>query len=250
MLSLPAEVRNRVYYFTLGGNTLYLYLSRTDDKIANVLICSAETPDAETANLIQHSETGTEIDDCWARHEFCNPHSEDATPTYSLPLLQTCSQVHNEAALVPFRENTFTFGSKLAFATFLKQLMPTQQRAIVSITLLDFDNASWLYRGTTTLLAAKALKGLRYLRAFVGVDGDITSAEFLSRSLITRLDSFQTPSLLSPTICIYHAAKRLGGTYIQTPACTDPDRFDEIAKRVEQSLLISPMMAEIPEGKT
>lgn len=50
-------------------------------------------------------------------------------------LLETCHQIHYEAALLAFRECNFEFSDEVNIPSFLKMLLRCQRRAIRNITL-------------------------------------------------------------------------------------------------------------------
>ena len=134
LLSPPPEIRNRVYKLVLGGNTIYITVPETrEHRLAAerklcVCICKANPDDAEVASVIRHCSEATDVGTYGGRHAGCSYHgvvSRDVE-RYSVALLQTCRQVHFEAALLPFQENTFSMSLKEDFVTLLNDTRATK----------------------------------------------------------------------------------------------------------------------------
>lgn len=89
------------------------------------------------------------------KHERCK-HSEGRFK--ALSLFRTCRQVYQEAALLPFRLNSFSIHRGGTLFEFLNGLIPSQQRAIRQITIVCTGSPSTL---STTLI--QKLAGLRSL---------------------------------------------------------------------------------------
>ena len=96
---------------------------------------ATETDDA----AIHAFKTGRlEGDEYHFRHNKCflDPKSSAVPHRLSIELLSTCFQVHEEAALLPLMDNTFSFQHGCMVRGFVNRLVPLQQRAITSIILV------------------------------------------------------------------------------------------------------------------
>ena len=89
--------------------------------------------------------------------------------------MQTCREIHQEAALLPYGDNVFAFFEPPVLEEFLRLLVPAQAHVIRSITLINPLSRS----GLGTLVENK-LCGLRQLTCFMEFDE------------IKRMDSFGT----------------------------------------------------------
>ncbi|KAK4542653.1 hypothetical protein LTR36_006225 [Oleoguttula mirabilis] len=109
LLSLPAELRNRIYGLVLGGQTLHIYSHTHYDhgskrRIRNSghHICCAKVQDDEFAQIVRHADEVFEI--------------------------------HREAALMPFQYNTFAMDDSVYQEPFFERFVPAQIRAITSLS--------------------------------------------------------------------------------------------------------------------
>ncbi|KAK6390048.1 hypothetical protein LTR65_005859 [Meristemomyces frigidus] len=123
LLSLPAELRNRIYGLVLGGQTLHIY--------------SHTHYDHGSKRRIRNS--GHHI--CCAksyreRHSKCHfePEEHSMGSRIDLSLLEVCSQIHREAALMPFQYNTFAMDDSVYQEPFFERFVPAQIRAITSLS--------------------------------------------------------------------------------------------------------------------
>lgn len=132
LLSLPPEIRNRIYVYVLGGNDLHVnignhgYCGGGVKMKLKITICTAVVDEESAATMIRDGEEDTEIADWHDRHHFCKVSSSQVP--YCVSLLRTCSQVHSEAALVPFQKNRFIFEIAEALQSFLRRIMYIQRR--------------------------------------------------------------------------------------------------------------------------
>lgn len=91
----------------------------------------------------------------------------------SLEILGTCRQIHQEAALLPYKGNTFACICLFSLSSFLTALVPAQARAIRSMTLCctsTYNNPSF-----EKLLKAK-LKGLKKVTFLLQVSDYLPSS--------------------------------------------------------------------------
>ncbi|GAB7359509.1 hypothetical protein MBLNU230_g6154t1 [Neophaeotheca triangularis] len=158
LLRLPPEIRNRIWGYVLGGHTIHIY-TLGPTKNARVLhcLCLNEKSDAEEIDHLRSLPLSK-------RHTYLNLHSlcvdgvgrphkdttnagsglttadvaESTVPSagrLSLALLHACRQIHQEAALLPFVDNTFSFPTDISVKAFSMTLIREQARAVLSLTL-------------------------------------------------------------------------------------------------------------------
>ena len=98
--------------------------------------------DEEAVQIMRYGDASTEFPDCThCRHALCHQQwcarrageTTDHSGMLDLSLLQTCSQMHREAALVPFRHNIFAVNS-VQELYFLDSLAHTQLLSIKSVS--------------------------------------------------------------------------------------------------------------------
>lgn len=151
LLQLPPEIRIRIYGYVLGGRIIHLLLppgpyacsllrhhvcQLEASKDDNYLVCRRKSP--------QHSQ----LDDPNIPTEYIERHTAAGcafdsavgeSALLSLALLRTSRQIHKEAALIPFLQNTFTGFQGQAFMAFSNALFLIQKRAVRHIIVLDHD---------------------------------------------------------------------------------------------------------------
>ena len=97
-------------------------------------LCNADIDDRETAKRIM-SDDSIRATSYEERHEDCK--RESLAVHRTLELLKACREVHAEAALLPFRENTSVFAFLDDVEEFLLKLVHAQARAVLSIVLVN-----------------------------------------------------------------------------------------------------------------
>lgn len=156
LLSLPPELRTTIWELVLGEEILHVCsdprkvpnsMRRSGDSYhIGVYVCTAKINDHHALATLRH---GPETMDSGVktyedRHMACMPPPRYGCPHeksvrhYSVALLQTCRQVHSEAALLPFDVNNFSFSGHDKLKTahdFSARLMTSQQESIRSMTL-------------------------------------------------------------------------------------------------------------------
>lgn len=257
LLSLPPEIRNRIYGYVLGGNELHVNIvrqSRTTKRIKlEITICTAVIDEESAAIMIRHEEGDTEISDWHDRHHGCGVPGSKVS--YSVALLKTCAQIHSETALLPFQMNTFIFNITEAFQTFHRKLMPIQRKAIRYMSL-----ETGYFREHRGPMIPGAL---RWLKRMTGLKRIVLFEQFLAYSIVDFtsgakdvirddlygwLTYLGSSNLDSATICFYPGAlASLHGQryYYFTSVFSDllpsaPSRIaycNEVCEEVERMLL-------------
>ena len=163
---MPAEIRNRIYVLVLGGQTLHVYRKEELYNEVVLRLCMATATDENIMARLKDPDGQLVFARYVDRHRRCNPHEaihEWDPKKLKLSLLQTCSQIHSEAALIPFQTMTFAISELKLLKSLVARLSPTQARAVRSIST---DDLYPFY----SLASVKALQGLRNLCLFCEED--------------------------------------------------------------------------------
>ena len=119
-LKLPAEIRNMIYHFLLANRIVklgicyyreYLYFAQRSNRLRTDALKNNPHPD------VNHQAYGT--------REYA---------PLSIALLATCSQIYDEAHLIPYSLNTFSIRCEL-LPVWLDRRMQFQVQAIRKLTL-------------------------------------------------------------------------------------------------------------------
>lgn len=170
LLRLPPEVRNRIWYFLFGGMTIHVTADSRRGPVAHAVCCSPlrdEYLAQKIKRLQQQSFSRTKPQTTDIRtpsdaHKDCN--WSGFYPRLSFSALRACRQLHQEAALLPYQHNTFSFNSLEYMIPFLNGLVLAQARAIEKITVYYSRNYG---NKTFNQLLTRKLKGLRHITIFV-----------------------------------------------------------------------------------
>ena len=137
MLRLPAEVRNQIYEYALGHNTLHIsrHIAHTRNGGCVIFFKSCIcTVHKWWSNDLEHP----------FHHDVCR--LDPFVRRLHLSLLRSCSQIYMEAALFPFIHNTFSFAHGPLMPQFISSLVPAQATAITSLSLSNIFAADLLDR--------------------------------------------------------------------------------------------------------
>lgn len=169
LLRLPQEIKNHIYELVLGGNLLHIKWGKTaverdvihstkegveDQRFTNE-ICCAETSEEDTQYYFNVEDGSTIlVQDTELRHWNCN-HSDHRDSSFAphkmnINLLHTCRQIYNEARLIPYSTNTFSFDAPRnlrAFIHLLNQRKVNVNQVIRSLRIdlayMDHDLHGW-----------------------------------------------------------------------------------------------------------
>ncbi|KAK5164684.1 uncharacterized protein LTR77_009890 [Saxophila tyrrhenica] len=117
LLTLPPEIRNRIWEFALSEGILHAGCGPEWPAPVGMLICNAQRGEDDAMQTVKYGETTADVESYDQRHSRCTDGGRwvtlntppDIRRRYSVALLETCRQVHSEAALLPFELNTFVF---------------------------------------------------------------------------------------------------------------------------------------------
>ncbi|KAK5740935.1 hypothetical protein LTR17_004289 [Elasticomyces elasticus] len=209
LLSLPPEVRNRIYFLVLEGCKLHVEcVSQTPRRSARrrVYLCQhGESDEERIAWVLRERKDDQALTSHSEAHDICRQRSISTKPHITLGFLQVCRQIHQEAALIPFTSNHFIFGSGGSLLNFTRLILLTQARALRHITLVarssGFENAH-----THGILASK-MRGIEKLTIFLEMwFGDHLTRPQKQR-LMSKLGVFKSLPLESLAIVGYNAAE-------------------------------------------
>ncbi|KAI7181516.1 hypothetical protein D0869_10522 [Hortaea werneckii] len=197
-LRLPPEIRNRIYDLALGNKVIHIgtkECSKTDrgsyqerELYRNVhsshryvklvhVVCSGAVDAEEVIYCSSKDSSQFSAPHYAVRHENCHKFLYDGQPsnpdlagqmrqnTYSLPmdLTRVCRDIHREAALIPYANNTFAFKNGYELDLFVTKSLLAPQRAAISILQIDgYIAADSRYSGITCKVP-KMLTGLHTL---------------------------------------------------------------------------------------
>lgn len=168
LLRLPPELRNRIWSLVLGGKTIHVEFSfRPRPK--RLVICHHVCKSAlNERNFALSLKTNFGRDENYEnsfalRHSQCFGAVDDENRDLNrlhLGVLQVCRQIHKEAALLPYKENTFAFQTMRDMEPFLKALFPAQAHAISRMVV----DTTFAYFLTTNAHATKTYARLMQTR--------------------------------------------------------------------------------------
>lgn len=213
---------------------------------------------------LRHGVTTTEpeLADCRSRHAACFPDAHNEKPgtgyRYTVALLETCREVHSEAALIPFKINNFTFDRCIGASTlhhFVARLMATQQKSIRSITL---GPGAWFGRKPNLKLFQKqpALQNIpvfeQLRRGLAGTATDPSDIQlWMSRERFQLLAAMlKSMSLNCVTVCIsetWVAERPRSPTYTPPRSASTADNVS-LSEDMEKKLMGTATADDKPQG--
>ncbi|KAK4899819.1 hypothetical protein LTR27_003085 [Elasticomyces elasticus] len=227
LLRLPPEVRNRIWSFLLGEKIIHIHGSkRSKDKRRFVhSICKTPERDEEPASIPNHGVYLAHHINCYV------PNPGEILPTVSsvLAVLTSCRQIHQEAALLPYKLNTFECVKLEVLGPFLQALVPAQAHAIEMLTISDMSAYS---TATFKKLAKTKLRGLRKIRVYVRFHGEAVPAEHDVDPVAQTIMQLRVPALSSASVLTFWWKRGDESSITE-------DEPRAWAQRVEQALLSS-----------
>ena len=165
---LPAEIRDAIYTLVLGGQDIHV---RNTGTAVSYSICTEPITHRERVVALKENDSDglyfpEELD-----HYNCATHGLNVKPSptrLNLALLLVCQDIHREAALVPFKTNTFVVSNVRQLQHFGNGLLEFQRLAVSSVCLVTsyVDSLPWNARAGPHVLA---LEGPLHLIVVVGV---------------------------------------------------------------------------------
>ena len=147
LLSLPKEVRDRIWSEVLGDRTIHLRYTpayticsgggsrptvekRTPAKWKHG-ICAADLSEQSIYQQSIQDEEGIWRQDCDNHHDKC----ENKPSTLDLRLLRTNHQIHKEASAILLRTNLFSINDEKCFVRFMQSLDPARKAMLAKLHL-------------------------------------------------------------------------------------------------------------------
>lgn len=233
LFGLPAEILNRIYRLVMGHNTVHVWAPDTErfDKLQGYRqlyrsICVRKDTMVDEAEDMKQSDNKKLQRGYTVRHDRCqntelcpSPRKEyedkevgGVTGAMNLQLLAFCRKIHKDAALIPYRDNTFSFNWITDLEALAKQLIPCQLRTVQHLSFTYY-----LHRAPSSVtfekMLQKKLHGLGSLICFVQFTPDFivgaSSCSFLMRTrMLVASESllhFQRLAIKNVTVMAYHA---------------------------------------------
>ncbi|KAK4957651.1 hypothetical protein LTR10_005618 [Elasticomyces elasticus] len=191
LLSLPPEIRTRIWRSLLSGHTVHVDASDID-KVQHY-VCKNMISDHELAQTEKADKATMHFRAYQNHHMRCRPANQyvvedKAVSRLHLNALRTCRQIHQEAAILPYAENVLAFASNNSLDYFLDTVVLEQARALQRIVIARSDQGSYDPPLDVKFLKSK-LQNLEELIAFVVFSGGATARHFSSEQYVRDLEA-------------------------------------------------------------
>src|SRR5271168_1435331 len=146
LLSLPKEIRDKIWSEVLGDRTIHLryteefytiygerrspLMTRTPARWKHD-ICVADLSEQAIYQQSIQDEEGIWRQDCDNHHDKC----ENKASTLDLRLLRTNHQIHKEASAILLRTNLFSINDEKCFVRFMQTLDPARKAMLAKLHL-------------------------------------------------------------------------------------------------------------------
>ncbi|KAK5684859.1 hypothetical protein LTS10_002934 [Elasticomyces elasticus] len=250
LLGLPPEVRNRIWTFVLGGRDIHVTASEITTTgfwfwkrthlprlPFQLCICQGEDVEGQIAT-IKSSQTKDYRKQHSEIHKACFDHKSTTSTglELSLQLLKVCRQIHQEAALLPFAENHFSFATTTAFDDFIRHILLSQARTLQHISLV-VDPSTFNLHPARQLLKSK-LQGLKHLKIYL----ELPRRYMLEETRISQsLAVFESSPIETASVIAYYVDKSIDVWRFGRPQWGFGNTVRELRRwetESEQSLLI------------
>ncbi|KXT15564.1 hypothetical protein AC579_9970 [Pseudocercospora musae] len=139
--SIPPELRSRICRLVVAGKGVHIFGSNprsVSEASLNLKrkffrsICQRHTTDFEDVRALRACQEVMNPE----TYRKCQCSDEGSKPTsdFDLDFLRVCRQIHQEAALMPFQDNTFIFDSIIHLEVIVELQIPAQVAAIQHIS--------------------------------------------------------------------------------------------------------------------
>ncbi|RMZ23288.1 hypothetical protein D0859_12669 [Hortaea werneckii] len=152
---LPSEIRENIWQHVFGGLNIHVLDDALNHNTCVAKVCRLPVdPELEALRLREGERNPYHV-----RHFRCfeSPDQQSSTPhdhpQALVSVLRVCRQVHDEAALLPFVANFFSFARFTSLSRFIDRLLPAQAHAIQRLAWLEHSNWSshWSHAAGTAL---------------------------------------------------------------------------------------------------
>ncbi|KAK5712222.1 hypothetical protein LTR17_018035 [Elasticomyces elasticus] len=198
LLRLPPEVRNRIWSLLLGDKIIHIHGSKgsKDQRRFIHSICKTPERDEKPASIPNHGVYLPHHINCYVP----DPGETLPTAASALAVLIACRQIHQEAALLPYKLNTFECAKLEVLGPFLQALVPAQAHAIEMLTISDISAYS---TATFKKLVKTRLRGLRKIRVYVRFHGEAVPAEHDVDPVAQSIMQLKGPALSSASVLTF-----------------------------------------------
>ncbi|KAK3631017.1 hypothetical protein LTR56_015982 [Elasticomyces elasticus] len=219
LLSLPPEIRTRIWRSLLSGHTIHIDASAIDKVQHHV--CKNTISDYELAQNLKADKDTIRFQTYQDHHAGCKPtnHNDNegkAESRLHLNVLRACRQIHQEAAILPYAENVFAFASNDDLDFFLDTIIVEQARALQRLVVTRLGQKCTNYDPPICpkYLESK-LQSLEELTAFFEFTGGISARDFTSEAykrfdLARHLMVFEDVVIKKVTVAAYNVEAEFG----------------------------------------
>ena len=253
-LELPSELRAEIYRLVLGGRTIHIDYPGCKDAQHFIdgqsFICSAAISDAESFAQHGWEPKAPPMKLYFAiRHNKCTGSVAAALPLWIMGL---CKQVYNEASLVPFQENCFTFSAPQSIEAFLRHLNPLQQKALSHVGVIQTSTwTMWDAPKLSEPLKLPPYLNIKRLTIFIELcpanlspknERVMTSVEVQDR-LVSRMSVLWSAKLEKVEVLINNT----GITPPSDVSCLSAQDIEAWTERIKKNLLPVADVADVEE---
>ncbi|KAI7482380.1 hypothetical protein KC351_g5783 [Hortaea werneckii] len=166
---LPSEIRDVIWQYVFGGLAIHISDDALDYNTCVAKVCQLHVdPELEAIHLRKGEQTPYHV-----RHLRCfEPPDQQSSnpcdqPQALVSILRVCRQIHDEAALIPFIANFFSFARFTSLSRFLDRLVPAQAHAIQRLAWLEHSNWSSHWSQTAGTALRRRVPSLSQVVVFV-----------------------------------------------------------------------------------
>ena len=174
LLTLPQELKNRIYEFVLGGNLLHITRDRLrfnrrvphstkgaikEQRFSHQICCSQISEEEAHRQFISEDGSSLYVKSIELRHSSCPSYKRKGSVVplrMNISLLRACRQIYSEARFIPYSTNTFSFdtpGILRAFIHYLNRRGVDVNEAFRSLHL-DLSDFQFTLHGWTRAFKA------------------------------------------------------------------------------------------------
>ncbi|RMY83760.1 hypothetical protein D0861_07276 [Hortaea werneckii] len=166
---LPSEIREIIWQHVFGGLTIHILDDALDHNTCVAKVCRLPLdPELEVVRLREGEQNPHHL-----RHFRCfePPDQQSSNPRDQpqglVSVLRVCRQIHDEAALLPFVVNFFSFARFTSLSRFLDRLLPAQVHAIQRLAWLEHSNWSSHWSHAAGIALRRRIPSLSQVVVFV-----------------------------------------------------------------------------------
>lgn len=152
-----------------GGLTIHILDDALDHNTCVAKVCRLPiNPELEALRLREGEQNPYHV-----RHFRCfeSPDQQSSNPRDQpqalVSVLRVCRQIHDEAALIPFVANFFSFARFTSLSRFLDRLLPAQAHAIQRLAWLEHSNWSSHWNHAAGMALRRRVPSLSQVVVFV-----------------------------------------------------------------------------------